>query len=192
MLFKSENKIPRKEGSPTMGTPASRRYPQEGGNATRPKVMNIADLPLAAPLACSPSLGVLYPPHLRFLATTWSGVLISLFLFILSIRFTQSSLAPPEPNSSWPTLSIALSEPSQIPGGVWIVLYLSAILQRLMKVGIDLRKHGDIWERYLNRQFRYPVYLKNGATGWPYYSDDRSDPGPEVWFVLTLRKKLES
>ena len=169
--------------------------------------MNIADLPLALSLLL-PGFVLLHLVFLvsrirrisAFYATTWS-VLISLLLFTIVYKLYTVFVAPPEPNSSWPTLSIALSEPSQIPGGVWIGLYLSAVVlglvfghvERLkipalglMKVGIDLRKHGDIWDRSFSEQ-RYTgvrIFLKNGEllAGWPkYYSDDRSDPGPEVY-----------
>ena len=169
--------------------------------------MNIADLPLALSLLL-PGFVLLHLAFLvsrirrisAFYATTWS-ILISLLLFSVVYESYTVLFPPPESMSSWQSLTTVLSEPSHIPGGVWIGLYLSAIVlgvvfghvERLgipalvlMKVGIDLRKHGDIWERSFSEQ-RYTgvrIYLRNGEllAGWPkYYSDDQSNPGPEVY-----------
>ena len=169
--------------------------------------MDIADLPLA--------LSLLLPGFLllhlffffstirrisAFYATTWS-LLLSLLLFVCVYPLYTAIVSHPATVAAWPSLLVALTAPRQIPLDVWISLYVSAIvfglglglLERrgvperlLLKVGIDLRRHGDIWERLFREQRlgRVRVYLKDGEliAGWPkYYSDDRTDPGPELY-----------
>ena len=55
-----------------------------------------------------------------------------------------------------------------------------------LKLGIDLRKRGDIWSSQFRDAGDVQVYLKDGTllSGWPeYYSADRSQPGPELYLA---------
>ena len=169
--------------------------------------MDIANLPLALSLLL-PGFILLHLIFLvsrirrisAFYATTWS-LLISLLLFVAVYLVYTAIVDAPETNTAWPTLGATLADPSLIPSEVWITLYLSAVFlgwalghlerwripERVLRlVGIDLRKHGDIWDRSFREQ-KYKsvrVYLKDGdlLEGWPkYYSDDRTEPGPEVY-----------
>ena len=169
--------------------------------------MDTADLPLA--------LSLLLPGFLllhlffffsrfrrisAFYATTWS-LLISLLLFVCIYPPYTAIVSHPQTVAAWPSLLDALAAPQQIPLDVWISLYVSAIVfgwglgqlekqgipgRLLLNVGIDLRRHGDIWERLFrdDQLGRVRVYLKDGEiiAGWPkYYSDDGTDPGPNLY-----------
>lgn len=135
-----------------------------------------------------------------FYAAVWS-LLTGLLLFNIIYLIYTSVLPPPADGAPWPDLAIVLTEPGEVPLGVWIALYVGSILlgltlgildsmqiieKALLRVGIDLRKHGDLWDRlFRERPARYViVYLKDGdiLAGWPkHYSDDRTDPGPELY-----------
>lgn len=169
--------------------------------------MDIADLPLALLLLLPGFLllhMVFFVSRIRrisaFYATTWS-LLISLLLVALVYQVYTQFVDPPKGGTEWPSLRTALTDPFQIPRDVWIALYASAVFigwslghlerwgvpERVLPVlGIDLRRHGDIWERSFKGQKYSQVlaYVKDGnlLSGWPkYYSDDRTEPGPEVY-----------
>ena len=169
--------------------------------------MDITELPLALSLLL-PGFLVLHLffffSRIRrisaFYATTWS-LLFSLLLFAGVYLPYTAIFAPPASDTAWPGLLAALTDPLRIPLAVWGTMYGAAVgmglflalLERrgltdrlLLAVGIDLRRHGDIWERLFREQRlgRVRVYLKDGdlMAGWPkYYSDDRTDPGPELY-----------
>ena len=169
--------------------------------------MDTADLPLALSLLLPGFLLLLlffFFSRIRrisaFYATTWS-LLISLLLFVCVYSPYTAIVSHPPAVAAWPSLLEALAAPRQVPLPVWTSLYVSAIVfgwglghlekrgipeRLLLKIGIDLRRHGDIWERLFrdNLLGRVRVYLKDGEiiAGWPkYYSDDRTDPGPELY-----------
>ena len=171
--------------------------------------MNISDLPFAV-LLLLPGFLLL---HIMFLtsrirrisafhATTWS-LIISLLLFVCVYEVFTLSIRPEAGVAGWPSLGTVLTDPARIPVGVWICLYVSALLagwgighadrrgypqKILLVVGIDLRRHGDIWERTFKEFYdsQLMVYMKDGSllVGWAkYYTDDRNDPGPEVFLA---------
>ena len=169
--------------------------------------MDITDLPLALSLLLPGFLLLhlfFFFSRIRrisaFYATTWS-LLLSLLLFAGVYLPYAAMVEPPASMVTWPNLLVALTRPLEIPVFVWALMYVSAavlgwalaVLERrgltdrlLLAVGIDLRRHGDIWERLFREQRlgRVRVYLKDGDLlgGWPrYYSDDRTDPGPELY-----------
>lgn len=135
-----------------------------------------------------------------FYATTWS-LFISLILFVLAYLPYTAIADSPTDSASWPTLKAALASPTTIPNDVWVSLYLGAVVlglaighldrkgipeRCLLILGIDLRRHGDVWGRLFREQpSRYIlVYLRSGGIfgGWPLHvSDDRSEPGPELY-----------
>ncbi len=169
--------------------------------------MNIADFSLAF-LLVLPGFLLLHLVFLvsrirrisAFYATTWS-LFVSLILLILIYVPYMAIVDPPSSSESWPTLSVALASPDKLPSNVWVSLYVSAIVlgllighldkrglpeRFLLLLGIDLRRHGDVWGRLLREQpSRYIlVYLKSGGVfgGWPkHVSDDRAEPGPELY-----------
>ena len=169
--------------------------------------MNLADLPLALSLLL-PGFLLLHVVFLvsrirrisAFHATTWS-LFISLLLFMGVYAVYSAVVTPPSGESSWLSLRDALTNPNSIPGGIWIALYTTAVVlgwafgklemrgvprRLLLVVGIDLSSHGGIWERAFqeNDSSEVLVYTRDGnlLLGWPkYFSNDRSDPGPELY-----------
>lgn len=180
--------------------------------------MEITDLPLA--------LSFLLPGFLllhlffffskirrisAFYATTWS-LLLSLLLFV-GVYFPYTAIfQPPASKTEWPSVLAALTQPLEIPVLLWLIIYITASLlglalafserrgltdRLLLAVGIDLRRHGDIWERLFQEQQlgRVRVYMRDGDLlgGWPrYYSDDRTDPGPELYLSPAFVWDIES
>lgn len=169
--------------------------------------MNLAELPLALSLLL-PGFLLLHVIFLvsrirrisAFHATTWS-LLISFLLFIGIYALYTAVASPPSGEPSWASLRDAITDPYSIPGGIWIALYTSAVAlgwvigklevrgvprRLLLFAGIDLSSHGGIWERAFqeNDSSEILVYMRDGSLllGWPkYFSNDRSDPGPEVY-----------
>lgn len=168
--------------------------------------MTVTDLPLAV-LLLLPGFVFLHIVFVvsrvrrmsAFYATTWS-LLISLLLFVIAYwPFTLIFDSPS--GAQWPGIIDALAQPTRIPNGVWPVLYTMAVLlgvlagvlednrlpeRILLKLGLDVGKHSDLWERTF-REERYKgvrVYLREGILlqGWPkYFSDDRSNSGAEIY-----------
>ena len=135
-----------------------------------------------------------------FHGSAWS--LLTSLVLIASAYPAYISLANPPPGQGhWPSLSQILVNPSLVPGSVWFLLYVVALfvgvlvgvadrigyLQGIsLKLGIDLRKRGDIWSSQFRDAGDVQVYLKDGTllSGWPeYYSADRSQPGPELYLT---------
>ena len=135
-----------------------------------------------------------------FYTTMWS-VIGSLALIVILYPIYTFLVAPPIKEQPWPGLLDVMADPSKVPRGVWLLLYLSAVVfggilgvldrfripERILNpLGIDLRVHGDLWSRLL-REDNYSyvlMYLKNGSliSGWPmYFSNDRQPPGPEIY-----------
>ena len=120
-----------------------------------------------------------------FYTTMWS-VLGSLALIVVLYPIFTLLVAPSIKEQPWPGLLDVIADPSKVPWGVWLLLYLSAgilgiflgLLDRfripervLNPLGIDLRVHGDLWSRLL-REDNYShilMYLKDGSliSGWP-------------------------
>ena len=169
--------------------------------------MGFASLPLALFLLL-PGFVLLHVIYLvsrirrasAFYTTMWS-VLASLALIVVLYPIFTLLVVPPLKEQPWPGLLDVIADPSKVPGGVWLVLYLSAVIvgvllgvldrfripERVLNpLGIDLRVHGDLWSRLL-REDNYShilMYLKDGSliSGWPtYFSNDRRPPGPEIY-----------
>ena len=122
---------------------------------------------------------------------------ISLALFV--IVYPLYSLVA---QSDHPGLLKVLNDPATVPIAVWGLLYLAALASGILfgvldrkrvfealflKVGIDLRTHGDLWGPLLRESDFIRVHLGDGTVlyGWPeYYSADRSQPGPELYLAV--------
>ncbi len=169
--------------------------------------MNLAELPLTL-LLILPGFLVLQVAFLvsrirrisAFNATMWS-LLLSFLLFVAVYLPYAALISPPMGLATWPSFRDALVSPQSLPGGVWIVLYVSAIglgwgfgklegsrvpRRLLLLLRIDLSRHGSIWERAFeeNDSCEVFVYTADGRLflGWPkYFSNDRTDPGPELY-----------
>ena len=109
--------------------------------------------------------------------------------------------ASPPGQDAWPSLSQVLVDPSLVPGSVWALIYVLALLAGTaagfadrrgyvdgisLRLGIDLSKRGDVWSRQFRDAGNVHVYMKDGTllSGWPeYYSADMSHPGPELYLT---------
>lgn len=134
-----------------------------------------------------------------FEVTAWSlGVGL---LLIVTLYPAYAYLLAPPPDKAWPGLLEILENPTLVPGPLWALLYVTALLlgylggwtdrkgllERVLRpVGIDLGRHGDLWGRLLRGKDYVYVYLTDGKVlfGWPEnYSSDRSQPGPELYLT---------
>ncbi len=136
-----------------------------------------------------------------FYATMWS-LSGSLILIITILPLYTLTVPPPNGMEQWPGLREALTDPKNVPGPVWSILYATAFVLGIAlgyldrkqytdkvfsKLGIDLRVHDDLWSRLLRDKEQYShviVHLKDGelVSGWPaYVSNNREQPGPEIY-----------
>ena len=113
----------------------------------------------------------------------WSLV-ASLVLFVL-VYPTFTLINGSETN--WPGLMDMLRSPTSIPGGLFAGLYIAApilgwsggrivhmanksdpVNKVLLKLGVDIRKHSDIWDRVISQPSYLRVYLNDGDLlyGW--------------------------
>ena len=140
----------------------------------------------------------------------WS-LFASLLLFTLVYLPYIAIVNPPADTETWPSLVVALASPATLPGNVWIFMYASALVlgltigqldkhgipeSLLRRFGIDVIGHGDVWERLFREQpsRHILVYLKDGSIygGWPrHVSDDRAEPGPELYLSPAYTWDLE-
>lgn len=134
-----------------------------------------------------------------FEVTAWSLAVGLLLVVILYPAY--AFLLPPPPHKAWPGLLQILDNPALVPGPLWVLLYVTAlvlgylggwtdrkgILERVLRpVGIDLKRHGDVWGQLLRSRVYVYVHLTDGNVlyGWPEnYSSDRSQPGPELYLT---------
>ena len=134
-----------------------------------------------------------------FEVTAWSlGVGL---LLIVTLYPAYTTLLAPPPDKAWPGLLKILENPVLVPGPLWALLYVAApllgylggwadrqgLLERILRpVGIDLKRHGDLWGPLLRGKVYVYVHLTDGNVlfGWPEnYSSDRSQPGPELYLT---------
>ena len=135
-----------------------------------------------------------------FHASAWS-LLTSFVLIVIAYPGFAYLVDPPLGKKPWPGLFQVLENPILVPGQVWIILYVFALLAGIalgigerrgwinslfLLISIDLSKRGDLWSRAFRNENFVQVYLKDGTllVGWPdLYSTDRSQPGPELYLT---------
>ncbi len=135
-----------------------------------------------------------------FQASLWSLAVSLLLLTIVYLGYLYF-VGPSPVGAERPNLLQILVNPILVPGRVWVLLYVFALLAGVLFgiadrkgvvdrvflwAGVDLSRRGDIWSYQFRNANNVRVYLNDGTllVGWPeYYSTDRSQPGPEVYLT---------
>ena len=136
--------------------------------------------------------------------TAWSLV-TSLVLFVL-VYPTFTLINGSETN--WPGLMDMLRTPTSIPGGLFAGLYIAAPILGLigghflytqasqvyieligywrLLLGVDIKKHSDIWDRVIAQPSHLRIYLNDGDLlyGWnQFYSIGLTDHDREIYLT---------
>lgn len=140
--------------------------------------------------------------RLSGLQGTARSLVTSLVLFVL-VYPTFTLINGTETN--WPGLMDMLRTPTSIPGGLFAGLYIAAPIlgliggqivhaasksdrvgKALLLLGVDIKKHSDIWDRVISQPSYLRVYLNDGDLlhGWnQFYSIGLTDHDREIYLT---------